>query len=192
MTEQGHRPEPGSQPIPVRTSAAQGPSGHRAAAEAQVGGVRVAVLTVSDTRTEATDTGGRLLRERLAEAGHVIVAHAIVRDEADAIADTVRAWLAAPDTDAVITTGGTGIARRDRTVEALRPLVEREIPGFGEIFRWLSFQEIGAAAILSGAFAGVAGGKLLVCLPGSQGAVRLALEAILLPELRHLVWELRR
>ncbi|MBE3589950.1 MAG: MogA/MoaB family molybdenum cofactor biosynthesis protein [Firmicutes bacterium] len=171
---------------------ATGPEGHRRAAEAQVGTVRAAVLTISDTRTEETDTAGRWIRERLAAAGHAVAAHRIVRDDPETVAEAVAGWLASPDVDVILTTGGTGIARRDRTVEAVRPLLEREIPGFGEIFRWLSYQEIGAAAMLSGAFAGTARGKLVACLPGSRGAVELALERLLLPELRHLVWELRR
>lgn len=171
---------------------ALGPAGHREAASAQIGSLDIAVLTVSDTRTEATDTAGALLRESLAADGHRIAAYAIVPDEPDRIAATAREWLARDDVDVLITTGGTGIARRDRTVATLKPLVEREVPGFGEVFRWLSYQDVGAPAMLSGAFAGVAGTRLVVALPGSRGAVRLALEKLLLPELRHLVWEARR
>ncbi|MBX6350596.1 MAG: molybdenum cofactor biosynthesis protein [Clostridia bacterium] len=172
-----------------------GPSGHRSAAEAAFASLGIAVLTVSDTRNLATDTAGALLAERLGADGHRILDRRIVRDEVAAIRATVGEWLARDEVDVVVTTGGTGIARRDVTVQALEPFVGREVPGFGEVFRWLSYGEVGGAAVLSGAFAAIAYGpkpKVLIALPGSQGAVRLALERLLLPELRHLVWEARR
>lgn len=174
---------------------ALGPTGHRRAAREALPSLGVAILTVSDTRTDETDKAGRLLREALARDGHRIVDRAIVKDDAEEVAAAVRAWLARDGVDVVVTTGGTGIARRDVTVAALLPFIAREIPGFGELFRWLSYQAIGAPAVLTGAFAGVAPGepaKVIVALPGSAGAVELALDKLLLPELRHLVWEARR
>ena len=156
--------------------------------------VACAVLTVSDTRTEQTDTSGALLRQRLAEAGHEATYYAIVPDDAEAIRATLDAW--AGEVEVVVTTGGTGIARRDATVEVAEALIAKALPGFGELFRMLSFEEIGPGAMLSRATAGVYGpdGRetLLFCCPGSQNAVRLAADRLIVPELRHLVWEILR
>ena len=156
--------------------------------------VACAVLTVSDTRTEETDTSGALLRQRLAEAGHEVTRYAIVPDGAEAIRATLGAW--AGEVEVVVTTGGTGIARRDATVEVAEALIAKALPGFGELFRMLSFEEIGPGAMLSRATAGVYGpdGRetLLFCCPGSQNAVRLAADRLIVPELRHLVWEILR
>ena len=149
----------------------------------------VVVITVSDTRTAADDTGGALLVELLEKAGHRVVGRAIVRDEVDAIRAAVDAAIGRDDVRAVLLTGGTGIAPRDVTPEALAPLLERQIPGFGELFRALSYTEIGSAAMLSRALAGIARGRLVVGLPGSRAAIRLALEKLLLPELPHLAGE---
>ena len=156
--------------------------------------VTCAVLTVSDTRTPDTDTSGALLRQRLTEAGHTVAHYAIVRDDAAAIRSTLEAW--ADTVEVVVTTGGTGIARRDTTVEVAEGLITKPLPGFGELFRMLSFEEIGAGAMLSRAMAGVYGAAghetLLFCCPGSQDAVRLAADRLIAPELRHLVWEILR
>lgn len=152
----------------------------------------VAVLTVSDTRTPDTDASGREAIRILEAAGHAIFDYRIVPDEPEAVAERVGIWLADPACDAVITDGGTGISPRDRTVEALARLVERPLPGFGELFRMLSWREIGSASMLSGALGGVARGKPLFALPGSTAAVRLGLEALVVPELPHLVAELRK
>jgi molybdenum cofactor biosynthesis protein B len=156
--------------------------------------VTCGVLTVSDTRTPDTDTSGALLRQRLIEAGHTVAHHAIVPDDAAVIRATLEAWAA--DVEVVVTTGGTGIARRDTTVEVAETLVTKPLPGFGELFRMLSFEEIGAGALLSRATAGIYGGAgretLLFCCPGSQNAVRLAADRLIVPELRHLVWEILR
>jgi molybdenum cofactor biosynthesis protein B len=157
---------------------------HRRRAPAQL---PVAVITVSDTRGASEDTGGALLAELLEAAGHRVVSRARVRDDVDAIRAAVGEALAREEVRAVLLTGGTGLAPRDVTPEALRPLLEREIPGFGELFRALSFAEIGAAAMLSRALAGIVRGRLVVGLPGSRAAIRLALEKLLLPELGHLV-----
>lgn len=156
--------------------------------------VTCGVLTVSDTRTEETDTSGSLLRQRLHEAGHVVAHYAIVPDDADAIRQRLTAW--ADDVEVVVTTGGTGIGRRDTTVEVAETLLAKTLPGFGELFRLLSFDEIGPGAMLTRATAGVYGetGRetLLFCCPGSQNAVRLAADRLIVPELRHLVWEILR
>ena len=164
---------------------------HRDAA-AELPPVRVAVVTISDTRTPANDHSGSLLQERLAAAGHGICDYRIVPDEPARIEPLLRDWCARADCDAVILNGGTGIATRDRTYDVVAALLDKTLPGFGEIFRILSYEEVGAAAMLSRAVAGVCEGTLLFSLPGSTNAVRLALEKLILPELAHLVWELRR
>lgn len=151
--------------------------------------VPTAVVTVSDTRTPETDTGGDLVASLLSEAGHPVTHREIVPDEVEAIADAVRRATDRQDTRAVIVTGGTGIAPRDVSPEAVEPLLTRVIPGFGELFRILSHEEIGSAALLSRALAGLRQGRVVAVIPGSRGAVRLALEKLLLPELGHLVAE---
>ena len=154
--------------------------------------VRVAVLTISDTRTPETDTGGDVAEELLSGAGHEVVAREIVRDEVASIRTNLVDLLARSDVDAVVTTGGTGISARDTTYEVVDRMVEKKIDGFGEIFRMLSYGEIGAAAVLSRAVAGTVGTKLVASLPGSRNAVRLAVEKLLVPELAHIVFELRK
>jgi molybdenum cofactor biosynthesis protein B len=162
---------------------------HRRAAPERVA---AAVLTVSDTRTLETDTGGALVAELLASAGHAVASREIVHDDAGAIAAALRAELGRAGVDAVILTGGTGVAPRDVTPEAVLPLLERVVPGFGELFRLLSYQEIGSAAILSRALAGLAAGRAVFVLPGSRGAVQLAMEKLVLPEIGHLIGEARK
>jgi molybdenum cofactor biosynthesis protein B len=170
----------------------EGTRAHRADAQ-QYGSLRCAVLTVSDSRTADTDASGPSIREALTARGHVVADHALLPNEEPRVRAHVRGWLAREDLDVVIVTGGTGLSARDRTIEALTPLFEKAIPGFGEIFRLLGFQEqVGTAAILSRAAAGIAKGKLVVSLPGSRAAVELALQRILLPELAHLMREIRR
>ena len=159
---------------------------HRARAPRSIG---CAVITVSDTRTLADDSGGALLCELLEGGGHRIALREIVKDESKAIRAALEAALARADCAAVLLTGGTGVAPRDVTPEAVAPLLERSLPGFGELFRSLSFAEIGAAALLSRALAGLARGKPVFALPGSRAAIRLALERLILPELGHLVGE---
>ena len=165
------------------------PSAHRAYAPAGVG---CAVLTVSDTRTLEDDTSGKLIRGLLAARGHRTVEHTIVPDDLDMIRLAVLRSLARDDVDAVIATGGTGVSPRDVTPEAVAPLLEKPLAGFGELFRALSFQEIGAAALLSRALAGTSGAKVVYVLPGSFGAVRLGMERLIVPELAHVVGQLRR
>jgi molybdopterin adenylyltransferase len=154
--------------------------------------VRLAVLTISDTRTPENDTGGDTIEELMRGAGHEIVERRIVRDDAARIRTEIVNLLARPDADAVITTGGTGISARDKTYEVVDRMIEKKLDGFGEIFRALSYEEIGAAAILSRAVAGTVGAKLVACLPGSRNAVRLAVEKLLVPEISHIVFELRK
>ena len=150
------------------------------------------VLTISDTRVDSTDTSGRAIVELLEAGGHRVAGRGIVRDDAAAIRATLNAQLAQAAVQAIITTGGTGITSRDSTYEVVTSLLEKRLDGFGELFRLLSFQEIGAAAMLSRACAGTASGKFILSLPGSEHAVRLAMTKLILPELGHLLRELSR
>jgi len=154
--------------------------------------VRVAVLTISDTRTKDNDRSGELIRTNLAWRGHEVADYNIVKDDASAIVATIRDWLSRDDVEAIITNGGTGIAGRDTTYEAISGLLERRLDGFGELFRMLSWPEIGAAAMLSRAVAGVASGKAIFCTPGSSNAVKLAMEKLIGPELGHVVHEITK
>lgn len=165
------------------------PREHKAHAPARVG---CFVVTVSDTKTDATDTSGALIRELLAAAGHAVAGSAIVKDEPADVARLVRAACARTDVEVVILTGGTGITSRDSTFEAVEGLLDKRLPGFGELFRVLSYQEVGAAAMLSRAQMGVHARRVVVSLPGSPNACRLALEKLVIPELGHLVRELSR
>jgi molybdopterin adenylyltransferase len=162
---------------------------HKAAAPTRVG---CYVITVSDTRTEDTDTGGRAIVELLTAAGHEIVGRTIVKDDAEQLRDAIGRQLANPDVQAIITTGGTGITTRDSTYEAVTAMLWKRLDGFGELFRMLSYQEIGAAAMLSRAVAGTIAGRIVVSLPGSEAAVRLAVQKLIAPELGHLVREVSR
>ena len=145
--------------------------------------VNIAILTVSDTRTAADDRSGDTLVERLQAAGHTLAARAIVKDDIDTIAGQFRAWIDDPAVDVVISTGGTGVTGRDVTPEALDRVCEKKIPGFGELFRWISYQKIGTSTIQSRAMAGVAKGTYLFALPGSPGACRDAWDEILVHQL---------
>ncbi|MBK8262166.1 MAG: molybdenum cofactor biosynthesis protein B [Nannocystis sp.] len=147
--------------------------------------VNVAALTISDTRTLAEDRSGQILVDMLSAAGHNVAARELVRDEIEEIRGALRRWIADPSVDVIITTGGTGVTPRDVTPEALAPLVSKPIPGFGELFRWLSFAEIGTSTIQSRAEAALCDGTFVFLLPGSPGAVRTALDKILLAQLDH-------
>ncbi|WP_163997061.1 MogA/MoaB family molybdenum cofactor biosynthesis protein [Pyxidicoccus caerfyrddinensis] len=149
------------------------------------------VVTCSDSRDAARDESGRVLREGLEAAGHQVAGAVVVKDDAEAIRGALEQARAA-GARAVLFNGGTGIGRRDTTVETLRALFEKELPGFGEIFRMLSYRQIGSAAMMSRATAGTYQGMILFALPGSPQAVRLALDALILPELGHAVRELTR
>lgn len=145
--------------------------------------MKIAVLTVSDTRTLETDGSGQLIVDRCSAEGHTIAARAIVTDDIERIRDQLRAWIADPGVEAVIATGGTGITARDVTPDALAPLVTKSIPGFGELFRWISYSEIGASTIQSRAEAAICDKTLVFLLPGSTNGVRTALDKVLLPQL---------
>lgn len=155
-------------------------------------GVRCAVVTVSDTRTLETDTGGQLLIDLLVRAGFQIAARQIIRDEPAVMRALVEQFRDDPQVDAVFLTGGTGLSSRDRTFETITSLITTPLPGYGELFRLLSFQEIGPAAMLSRAVGGLVDRTVVLTMPGSPAAVRLAAERIIVPELRHLVREARR
>lgn len=162
---------------------------HREAASSTLS---IGVLTISDTRTMEDDTGGALLVELIEAAGHSVGARSIVGDERERIVSAVLDMVGDRSIDAVITTGGTGIARRDVTYEAVTSIVNQSIDGFGELFRMLSFAEIGSAAMLSRATAGSVGSTVVFALPGSRNAIRLAMERLILPEIAHVVYEIRK
>ena len=166
---QPHTPHPDSQPLAVHC----------------------AVITVSDTRSPETDRSGHLIQQLLQDAGHLIVDYLLVKDEPARIQTHIRLLGQQPDLHAIILNGGTGIAPRDTTYDAIEQLLEKTLPGFGELFRWLSYPEIGSRAIASRAIAGVYQGKLIFSLPGSSNAVQLAMERLILPELAHLVRQLQ-
>ncbi len=154
--------------------------------------LRVAVLTVSDTRSIDTDASGSLIVEQMTAKGHVIVDRQIVPDEPDSMRLLLTSWRDRGDLDAILMTGGTGITRRDQTFETVSALLTKPMPGFGELFRMLSYAEIGPATILSRAVGGLMGGVIVLVMPGSLNAVRLAMEKIILVELPHLVREARK
>ncbi|MFO0589164.1 MAG: MogA/MoaB family molybdenum cofactor biosynthesis protein [Polyangiaceae bacterium] len=149
--------------------------------------IRVATVTLSDTRTAADDEGGKLLGELLTAAGFDVASHAIVREETETIRAEVEALAMHAGVDAIVMTGGTGIAPRDRTIEAISPLLDKTLDGFGEAFRRLSWDEVGPNAMLSRALAGTRNGRVIVALPGSPKAVRLAVEKLIAPVLGHAV-----
>lgn len=153
--------------------------------------MRLAIVTVSDTRTAETDVGGNLAAELCRGAGFTVRSQIILRDEPDEVSARVKSWAGSGDIDAVLLTGGTGLSRRDTTVEAVSRLFEKTIPGYGELFRALSFAEVGAAAMLSRANAGTVGSTVVFTMPGAPAGVRLALEKLILPELAHLVSQLQ-
>jgi len=151
--------------------------------------VACAIVTVSDTRTEDTDSSGAAIRERLLAAGHEVVHYAIVPDEPERIRAVIADVRAGGRARAVIVNGGTGISRRDRTFEAIAGMLDKTLDGFGELFRFLSYQDIGSAAMLSRAVAGLSGELVIFSVPGSSGAVKLAMDKLIVPELGHVVGE---
>jgi molybdenum cofactor biosynthesis protein B len=165
------------------------PLEHKATAPRSIG---CWVLTVSDTKAPETDTSGQLIRKLLLDAGHQIVGSTIVRDEPKDVQGVIREACANDAVRAIIVTGGTGITSRDSTYEAIEALLDKRLPGFGELFRMLSYQEVGAAAMLSRAQLGVHARRIVVSLPGSPNACRLALEKLVIPELSHLIREVSR
>lgn len=165
---------------------------HAKASAQHAGPIGCAVLTASDTRTEDTDASGALIRQLLAEAGHNVVRYAVVRDEPMQIGSVLEELVGYPKCEVILISGGTGISMRDRTYEAVSAQLDKTIDGFGELFRQLSFAEIGPGAMLSRAIGGIVRGKLVFSMPGSTDAVRLAMRRLILPELAHLVWELKK
>jgi molybdenum cofactor biosynthesis protein B len=160
---------------------------------ARLEGVRCAVFAISDSRTLATDESGALIARLLIEAGHMVVDRQLLTNDVAPMRAALEAALQRADVDVVLYTGGTGLGSRDQTVEVVRPLLERELPGFGELFRSLSFlEQIGAAAMLSRAVAGAARGKFVAVMPGSRAAVELAMTRLLIPEIKHVLREIRR
>ncbi|MBL8825837.1 MAG: MogA/MoaB family molybdenum cofactor biosynthesis protein [Planctomycetaceae bacterium] len=154
--------------------------------------LRCAVITVSDTRTPETDTGGQGVVDRLLAAGHVVNHRTIIRDDPQQMRPLLLALASRDDLDAILLTGGTGIASRDFTYETVSALLTKPLPGYGELFRMLSYQQVGAAAMLSRAVGGILGRKVVLTMPGSPAGVQLAMEQLIVPELGHLVREARR
>lgn len=159
---------------------------------AQRGPVPLGVITVSDSRTPETDTNGIYLREEIERAGHRLVAYHVVPDDPERVGAVLDEVVAAGEARVVLLNGGTGISKRDNTYDVVRARLDKELPGFGEIFRMLSWEQVGAAAMLSRATAGVSRGVVVASMPGSPAAVRLAWERLLAPELEHLAWEVGR
>ena len=153
---------------------------------------RCAIVTVSDTRNVSTDKSGQKIRELLERAGHKVVAYQIVPDDASELGPLLDDLVAQPDVDVVLSNGGTGISRRDLTIPVIEQRLDSSLPGFGEIFRMLSYDQIGSGAMLSRAVAGITRGKVLFAMPGSTKAVELAMTKLILPEIKHLLFELRK
>ena len=154
--------------------------------------VSCAVLTISDSRTEQDDDSGKIIKQKLSENGHQVVSYAVLKDEAVSIKNKIDELLRQEELQVIITNGGTGVSHRDVTIETIYPILEKKLDGFGEIFRFLTYQEIGTPSIMSRAIGGVAGGKVILCLPGSPGAAKLAMDKIILPEIGHMVREATR
>jgi len=154
--------------------------------------VDCAVVIISGTRTEKTDESGKLIMQALKSSGHQVVSYSILKNDAALIGHKLDELLGEEGLQVIITSGGTGVSRLDITVEAAFPILEKKLDGFGELFRFLTYREIGTPSIMSRAMAGVARGKVIICLPGSVGAVKLAMEKIILPEIGHLVREATR
>ncbi len=153
---------------------------------------RCAVITLSDTRTAATDKSGQAILQALKDAGHNVASYEVLPDDAAKLLAALEAAIARDDLDAIITNGGTGISERDRTIPTIEQILDQALPGFGELFRMLSWEQIGSGAMLSRALAGMANRKMIFALPGSTKAVELAMSRLILPELRHLIHELRK
>ncbi|HEY41627.1 MAG TPA: MogA/MoaB family molybdenum cofactor biosynthesis protein [Dehalococcoidia bacterium] len=154
--------------------------------------VNCAVLIISDTRTEQDDESGKLIKQRLADNGHKVMSYGILKNDADAIRAKIEELVAQAELQVIITSGGTGASSRDVTVDTVEPMLEKRLDGFGELFRQLTYQEIGTGSILSRAVAGVIRGRVVLCFPGSVNAATLAMDKIILPEIGHLVREATR
>lgn len=154
--------------------------------------VKCAVVTLSDTRTPETDTSGQAIRNHVTAAGHAVTHYELCKDDPSLLDPLLNALLARTDVDAILTNGGTGISRRDQTITVVERILDQPLPGFGELFRMLSWEQIGSGAMLSRAIGGISRGKLIFCMPGSTKAVDLAMTKLILPELKHLLHELRK
>ena len=154
--------------------------------------IRCAVITVSDTRTPETDTGGKAVADHLTQAGHAVVRRVIIPDDPQRMRTLLLDLISQTELDAILLTGGTGISSRDQTFETVSALLTKPLPGYGELFRMLSYEQVGAAAMLSRAVGGLSGGKVILTMPGSPAGVQLAMERLIVPELAHLVREARR
>jgi len=173
-----------------RSSSSPSSARHKAAAAGRV--ASCGVLTVSDSRTRETDSGGEMIQRALVDRGHRVARYDIVKDEPEEIRQCLEEWIASAEIQVILTTGGTGISTRDTTIEIDERLLDKRLEGYGELFRMLSYQQVGSAAMLSRALGGLAGETLLFSMPGSPKAVKLALEELILPELPHLLWERSR
>ena len=156
------------------------------------GSVTIAIVTVSDTRTPETDQNRQYIERRMGELGHRVAAYRLIKDEPDQVATVIQELAGMPEVQLVLFNGGTGISPRDTTYDVVSKYLEKTLPGFGELFRMLSFQEVGAAAMFSRATAGVYHGTLIFSMPGSPNAVEVALEKLIIPEINHLAWEIAR
>ncbi|MFC1862293.1 molybdenum cofactor biosynthesis protein B [Chloroflexota bacterium] len=154
--------------------------------------VSCAVLTISDTRTEQDDESGKLIRQKLSQGGHRLISHAIVKNEAESIKKKINELLKQEELQVIITSGGTGVSYRDVTVDTVSSILEKKLDGFGELFRFLTYQEIGTASVMTRAIAGVVAGKIIICFPGSPAAAELVMDRIILPEIGHMVREATR
>ncbi len=163
---------------------------HHAEAK-KIGPIRYARLSITDSRKPEDDHSGQLIESLLNEAGHTQAASMILKNDPKGLREVIKK-LCEEDVDLIVVTGGTGLSKKDQTIEAVSPLLDKVLPGFGELFRSLSFQEVGSAALMSRALCGTVKGKVVVCLPGSEHAVRLALTKLLIPEVQHLVWQATR
>ena len=159
--------------------------------KSHVKSVRCAVLTFSDSRTEESDDSGKLIKNLLAEGGHEIVAYQVIKDDLESIQKAVKDLIDS-DVQAIITNGGTGISKKDVTIEAISVLLDKKLDGFGDIFRFLSYEHMGSAAMMSRALAGAIKSKIVICMPGSVDAVELGMKKLILPELGHMIWETNR
>jgi len=155
-------------------------------------GIGCAVLTISDSRTRDTDDSGRIIREFLEGGNHKVLFYDVLKDDREQLEKIMEKLISDSDIEVIVTNGGTGISKRDITIEAVSGFIDKELRGFGELFRYLSYKEIGSSAIMSRALAGVCGGKVIISLPGSVNAVKLAMSEIVIPELGHMVWEVSR
>jgi molybdopterin adenylyltransferase len=158
----------------------------------EVKNIGCAVLVTSDSRTEETDESGKLIKQRLTDSGHRVINYTILKNDAQTIRNKINEWVKLNEVQVIITSGGTGLSHKDVTVDTIQPMLEKRLDGFGELFRSLTYQELGTASIMSRATAGVINGKIIICFPGSLGAATLAMDKIILSEIGHMVRESTR